>query len=72
MRRLPVVTWNSGVRSLPSTIHAPLPDRAASSRTTGCPSRSAKFARSCSFPSPVQVSVTPSAFDSALIPFTAR
>ncbi len=71
IRRFPVVTWNSGVRSFPSTTQAPPALRAANSATTGWPSFNANCARSSCCPSPCHVSVTPPLFAAARNPSAA-
>jgi hypothetical protein len=54
-RRMPLVSWNSGVRFWPSTIHLPLLLCTASSRTTGWPPRTANAARKSLLRSPRQL-----------------
>ena len=46
-RRIPLVTWNSGVRFLPRASHSAPVMLAASSRTTGSPFRIENSARNC-------------------------
>ena len=58
MRRLPVVTWYSGVRFCPSMAHSPLPRRTDKSRIVGVPPSMANRARSWEVPCPFHETVS--------------